>query len=85
MFWAYPKKEELNVISPRKNNVKDSTDEFGNTYEIGDLVAYGTQISMICGIADCKLLIADNSKVDKLSCTIIRKANGQPLKYGIFG
>lgn len=85
MFWAHPKKEELNVISPRKNDVKDSTDEFGNTYEIGDLVAYGTQISMICGITDCKLLIADYSKVDKLSCTIIRKANGQPLKYGIFG
>lgn len=86
MFWARPNQENApNVICPRKNDVKDSTDRFGNIYEIGDLVAYGTQISMICGIMNCKLLISDGCKVDKGSCTLIRKANGQPLKYGIFG
>lgn len=85
MFWAHPKNEELKVISPRKNDVKDSTDGFGNTYEIGDLVAYGTRISMICGVMNCKLLISNGDRVDKESCTIIRKANGKPLKYGIFG
>ena len=34
---------------------------------------------------NCKLLISNGDRVDKGSCTIIRKANGQPLKYGIFG
>lgn len=85
IFMAHPTNEAPEVISPRKNDVKDSTDEFGNTYEIGDLVAYGTQVSMICGVMNCKLLIANGDRVDKLSCTIIRKANGQPLKYGVFG
>jgi hypothetical protein len=85
MFWAHPKNEELKEVSPRKNDVKDSKDEFGNTYEIGDLVAYGTRVSMICGVMNCKLLIANGDRVDKGSCTIIRKANGKPLKYGVFG
>lgn len=86
MFWAHPIEVKApNVISPRKNDVIGSNDGFGNIYEIGDLVAYGTQVSMICGIMNCKLLLADNCKVDKGSCTIIRKANGQPLKYSIFG
>lgn len=86
-FCARPTEVETpKVISPRKNDVKDSTDIFGNTYEIGDLVAYGTDVSMICGITNCKLIIAcGGAGVDKGSCRIIRKANGQPLKYGVFG
>lgn len=86
MFWTHPVEVKApTVICPRKNDVKDSKDEFGNTYEIGDLVAYGTRISMICGVMNCKFLISNGDRVDKGSCTIIRKANGQPLKYGIFG
>ncbi len=87
IFYAHPIEDKTpEVVSPRKNDVKDSTDIFGNIYEIGDLVAYGTEVSMICGITNCKLIIASGGTgVDKGSCTLIRKANGQPLKYGVFG
>ena len=60
-------------------------DQYGNKFEVGDFVAYGARVSMICGVMNCKLLISNGDRVDKRSCTIIRKANGQPLKYGIFG
>lgn len=86
MFRANPEGVTVSeVISPRKNDVTDSTDEYGNAYEIGDLVAYGTNVSIICGIMNCKLLIANGNRVDKSSCILLRKASGQPLKYGVFG
>ncbi len=74
----------FDIVKPRKDKL-DTYDKFGNKYELGDLVIYGTYVTPIVGITDAKVMIGDGSMVSKESVTLVRKADGSHIKLGYFG